>query len=134
MEPGVRAMRPMSVTSPGVGLRTSTLGALSLIVLTSCVGGQTQVVASRTSHAAARSFSLYTHCGIDELRVDGKFYERAGGPLDDGSGNPPTGWDNPYQAGRITVVRSLVVFTDDRGHKEQFEPRKGATDFKHVCS
>jgi hypothetical protein len=34
--------------------------------------------------------------------VDGRWYERVGGNLDDGHGNPPAGWGNPYQAGTLT--------------------------------
>ena len=108
------------------------IGALSLILLTSC--GQSDEVAPRTDDAQVQSFSLYTHCGIDELRVDGRFYERVGGPLDDGSGNPPKGWDNPYQAGRLSVRGNALVFTDERGHREQFELRADAADYKHICS
>lgn len=135
MEPDVPALRLMAVTSSGAGRRTAiVVGGLTMILLTSCGSGPVDEVAPASNAAEGQSFSLYTHCGIDELRVDGKFYERVGGPLDDGNGNPPNGWDNPYQAGRITVGGSLVVFSDDRGHHEQFEPRMGATDYKHICS
>ena len=64
---------------------------------------------------------------IDELQVDGRFYERVGGLLDDGSDNPPRGWDNPYQAGRVTRSGSVILFSDDKGHRERFELRPGAT-------
>ena len=125
-------MHPRYVTSSGAGRGAWVIGALSLILLTSY--GQSDKIAPRTNDAQEQSFSLYTHCGIDELRVDGKFYERVGGPLDDGSGNPPKGWDNPYQAGRLSARGNAVVFTDGRGHREQFELRADATDYKHICS
>lgn len=80
------------------------------------------------------SFSLYTHCGIDEVRFEGEWYERVGGPLDDGSGNPPPGWDNPEHEGTMTrVTDSTIVFTDDEGHREEFRLREGATEPKQQC-
>jgi len=77
---------------------------------------------------------LYTHCGIHELRFEGRYYERVGGPATDGSGNPPRGWDNPEQSGFLTVSGDSAVFTDDRGHREHFELREGATDFLQLCA
>ncbi len=80
-----------------------------------------------------RPFELHTHCGIDELMLDGAWYERVGGRLDDGSGNPPDGWGNPYQQGEVTVAGTTVTFTDDTGHHETFQLREGATGPKRLC-
>jgi len=79
-------------------------------------------------------FSLYTHCGIHELTFGGRWYERVGGALDDGSGNPPQGWGNPYQPGTLTISGSTVVFSDRAGHRETFQLRPGATGPKLICS
>ena len=85
--------------------------------------------------ATGQDFTLYTHCGIDELQFEGQWYERVGGVLHDGFGNPPPGWDNPEQEG--TVVRldeSTLVFTDEAGHHEEFRLRDGATGPKRRCA
>jgi len=80
-------------------------------------------------------FELYTHCGIRALAFDDAapqtgldfsgrqphYYFRVGGPLDDGNSNPPDGWGNPYQTGRLSVTGNTAVFTDDAGHREVFE-------------
>ena len=76
---------------------------------------------------------LYTHCGIEELRVDGTFFITET-PLHDGQGNPPPGWGNPYQAGTVTVSGSQAVFEDGDGHVVTFEARPGATSFVKTCS
>jgi hypothetical protein len=44
------------------------------------------------------AYGLQTHCGIDWAFFDGRLWV-ADPPLDDGSGNPPDGWDNPRQVG-----------------------------------
>jgi hypothetical protein len=46
-------------------------------------------------------FNLYTHCGITWAKIRGTFW-RAEDELSDGNGNPPEGWGNPYQAGRLS--------------------------------
>lgn len=48
------------------------------------------------------AFQLYTHCGIRHVILNGVAYA-ANPVLDDGSGNPPAGWGNPYQAGQLTL-------------------------------
>ena len=79
-------------------------------------------------------FVLSTHCGIDDLQVEGAWYERAGGKLDDGQGNPPPGWDNPVQRGSVQRVGERIVFTDSAGHREEFVPRPAATGRKRECA
>jgi hypothetical protein len=79
-------------------------------------------------------FRLTTHCGVDDLQLDGEWYERVGGKLDDGTGNPPPGWTDPFQVGRIDRVGDQVVFTDSAGHRETFQPRPAATGPKQGCA
>ncbi|WP_281965151.1 hypothetical protein [Serinicoccus marinus] len=99
--------------------------ALSIAVL---------LFATACSESEGQDHVLDTHCGIDELHVEGQWYERAQGPLDDGSGNPPDGWDNPEQMGTLTRVdETTLVFTDEVGHREEFVLRPGATEAKRAC-
>ncbi|WP_427134882.1 hypothetical protein [Pseudarthrobacter sp. S9] len=86
-----------------------------------------------TTAASSIPFSLYTHCGIYETQVLHTFFV-ADQPLDDGHGNPPAGWANPYQPGTITVAGSKAVFHDDTGHAVTFHERPGATSFLRTCS
>jgi hypothetical protein len=79
-------------------------------------------------------YELLTHCGVDEARVNGRYYE-AVTPLNDGNGNPPPGWDNPFQAGLMTVTSAQsAIFTDDRGHRVLFRVREQASNWKQLCS
>ena len=52
-------------------------------------------------------FEIYTHCGLDRsvIEFDGEHWEATGpGPLNDGSGNPPAGFDNPSDDGWIVRI------------------------------
>lgn len=89
---------------------------------------------SQATFGKTIDFNLYTHCGIGELKAFGNYYERIGGSLSDGFGNPPIGWDNPYQAGRLSVLGNKATFRDTRGHTVEFKVRPGATGFSTICS
>jgi hypothetical protein len=79
-------------------------------------------------------YTLYTHCGIDEAMINGRWYE-AVHPLTDGHGNPPPGWSNPGQPGTITLTSpTRAIFRDPAGHRVEFRLRPGATAPRHLCS
>ena len=86
-----------------------------------------------TPTASGTPIMLYTHCGTEELRVDDTFFITET-PLDDGQGNPPPGWGNPYQPGTMTTSGSQAVFRDANGHIVTFLARPGATGFLKICS
>ena len=112
-------------------------GAAALAVLSACAppaAEQSNVSTTTTTTVASGvPFDLFTHCGIYEARVQDTFFA-AEQPLDDGNGNPPAGWGNPYQSGTITVEGQSAVFHDDSGHTVTFHERPGATGFLRTCS
>lgn len=62
-------------------------------------------------------FDLSTHCGVLGADVGGLWFA-AEPPLVDGSGNPPPGWDHPYQRGTLTLESvDEAVFRDGAGHE-----------------
>jgi hypothetical protein len=93
--------------------------------------------ADRLNHPAATRtvpLVLSTHCGIDEARLGATYYE-ADHPLNDGSGNPPTGWPNPTDSGTATMsANGTMVFRDGLGHTVAFHARPGARSYKSLCS
>jgi hypothetical protein len=107
---------------------------VAALTLTGCAQrGVTRAPADKPS-AISSPFTLYTHCGIDEANIGGRWYE-ASPPLSDGSGNPPSGWGNPYQQGVVTFVSATeVVFTDSAGHRVVFVLRVDASGPRHLCS
>jgi hypothetical protein len=118
-------------------VRISSLALTLSAVLCACAGPATPVTKASPETpipaASGMPTRLYTHCGIKELRVEDTFFI-AETPLDDGQGNPPPGWGNPYQDGVVTVSGSKAVFRDDNGHIVTFLVRAGATGFLNICS
>lgn len=70
--------------------------------------------------AGTVAYELPTHCGIQWLRYNDQWFERAGGHLDGGSGTAPNGWDDPIQKGSLEVSTDRAIFTDHKGHREVF--------------
>ena len=55
-------------------------------------------------------YSLVTHCGIEWARIGGAWWRTA--PLSDDNANPPAGWGNPSQGGRLRIEsETTAVFT-----------------------
>lgn len=67
------------------------------------------------SSAQGQPYSLYTHCGIKWAKIRGTFWQ-AEHEMSDGSGNPPEGWGNPFQTGRLTFQSDrIATFTSTAG-------------------
>jgi hypothetical protein len=56
-------------------------------------------------------YTLGTHCGLNEaVDFDGSLWDFAGpGAPDDGNGNPPLGFDNPFDYGTMRLVSQGVA-------------------------
>ena len=71
------------------------------------VGEQTSVRVGETV-----DFSMYTHCGVESTNFNGRVWN-AVQPLYSSPEKlgPPSGWDDPYQDGRLTLEsRDRAVF------------------------
>ena len=69
------------------------------------------------------AYNLNTHCGVREAVFDRGRRWLANPPLDDGHGNPPTGWGNPTTRGTMVLMREdLAVFTSWSGQVVEFVP------------
>jgi len=125
------------------GAGAMAIGLVTGVAVAACaahypnIGGPDQPVSPTATVAKHKSmpYNLYTHCGISWVRVGGKYYT-AVRALSDGSGNPPPGWANPYQAGTITLVSPTeVVFSDTAGHRVVFTTtRQHAKSVMDVCA
>jgi hypothetical protein len=67
--------------------------------------------------------SIYTHCGLDRSRIDfdSSFWNPVG-ETSDGQGNPPDGYDNPYDSGTIRLLPDgTSEFTSSQGVRLRLE-------------
>lgn len=127
-------------------MRRTTIPVTAIALVTALAGCQgadpvTGPTTPRPSTAKAAAypvrelpFRLYTHCGINEVNIEGRWYE-AVDLLSDGNGNPPSGWGNPFQPGTIRLTSPTEAeFRDPAGHVVRFRLRPGATGPKMICA
>ena len=68
-------------------------------------------------------FFLYTHCGVESLRLGGQWWH-AVEPLygDGGPGTAPKGWGDPYEKGELTRESEQRVTFESEGTDVSFVP------------
>ncbi len=90
----------------------------------------------RVTQGVRYGFRLFTHCGLESPTgpdFDGSFW-RSVGPADDGSGNPPVGFGNPYDNGIMVLVSAnLAQYHSSSGATVSFS-RASATVTGGLCS
>ena len=84
-------------------------------------------------------FALYTHCGLDfrvAVDFDGSFWDPIGpGPASGGSGNPPPGFDNPYDNGTIQLLsHDLADYRSRSGVIMRLKRYSGTDRTSYICS
>jgi hypothetical protein len=78
---------------------------------------------------AAYAFELYTHCGLDHLVDFDASLWAVIGTADDGNGNPPEGFNNPFDEGTMTLVEGDVAeFRGQLGGVARFSRLPGSKD------
>ncbi len=93
---------------------------------------------SRVTVGVPYRFQLYTHCGLDwplAVDFDGSFWDPIGpGPASDGSGNPPSGYGNPFDQGTMTLISpTLTQYRSSGGKVMQFS-RHAGPEISYLCA
>lgn len=97
------------------------LALVSVVLLIAGCGAQASSSTRAATHAhVGRPYWLYTHCGIAWAKIADTFW-RATHPRSDGSGNPPAGWGNPYQQGRLVMLGRRTARFDSTPGSVTFE-------------
>jgi hypothetical protein len=114
--------------------------AVSLVVA-GCGGGNAGSTVQQTQYAETAppvgervDFAFYTHCGVESARIGGVWWV-ATKPLygDEGPGSSPDGWDNPYQAGRLTVRSASQAVFEARGVRVALVPSASGEPMR-ICA
>jgi len=72
------------------------------------------------------TYRLYTHCGIHRIAYQDRMF-LAAPALDDGNGNPPAGWGNPFDDGTLAIAGGSADFVDVKGNRAHFREASGQT-------
>jgi hypothetical protein len=106
---------------------------LTLAAVVAGCGSQMTAARPATNRAhQGERYLLYTHCGIQWARI-GRTFWRAVPPASDGNGNPPPGWDNPFQEGTLTLRSPTTAEFNSAAGSVIFK-RTGRTQPPVICS
>ena len=109
--------------------RLAVCAIASAVLLTAC-GSDQPSDAEATAYADSAppagesvDYFLYTHCGVESLKVGGRWWH-AVEPLygDDGRGDSPDGWGDPYQEGEMTLTSEDSLTFEAKGTVVEFVP------------
>jgi len=67
-------------------------------------------------------FSVYTHCGVESARINGRWWHATPPLYGEGVSSAPAGWDDPYQDGQLTVESSERAVFEAEGTQVVFVP------------
>lgn len=99
------------------GSRNAAVLAVALIA-TGCGGSASP---QGSNEPSSTPFRVYTHCGVENTRIDGRWWH-AKPPLYGEEGAPPAGWGDPYQEGTLTVESADRAVFEALGQRVLFVP------------
>lgn len=78
-------------------------------------------------------FTAFTHCGVESIRIDGRWWH-ASPPLYNRARNgPPAGWGDPQQEGVLTVESVDRAVFEALGQQVLFEPSPDNEPGRRPC-
>ena len=110
--------------------RRLVISALAAGLLTACSTTAMPSAGEETAYADSPppvdepvDYFAYTHCGVESLRIDGRWWH-AVNPLygDNGLGSAPEGWGDPYQEGELTFNSEESITFEAKGKEMEFVP------------
>src|SRR5262245_58711639 len=91
------------------------------LVATGC-GGATLTRQAPDAEPTGTPFSVYTHCGVENVRINGEWWHAKPPIYNEERSGPPAGWGDPYQAGTLTIESSERAIFEALGQRVVFVP------------
>lgn len=76
---------------------------LAAVLLATGCGGAESTQGESGEQPSSAPFSVYTHCGVENVRIDGRWWHAQPPVYNKERTGPPAGWDDPFQEGTLTV-------------------------------
>ncbi len=91
------------------------------LIATGC-GGSASTQPAVESEPSSTPFTVYTHCGVENVRIDGRWWHAEPPLYNDEQSGPPESWSDPYQEGRLTFESPERAVFEARGQRVVFVP------------
>ena len=103
-------------------LRHAALLIAAAALLTGCGGGAASTEQAAPKEPNSTPLSLYTHCGVENIRIKGHWWHASPPLYNEAKNGPPTGWGDPHQAGTLTMESPDRAVFEAKGQRVVFVP------------
>ena len=94
---------------------------VAALMFTGC-GSTSQTQDASGGKPSSTPFSIYTHCGVENVRIDGHWWHAKPPLYNDERTGPPAGWSDPHQEGTLTVESTERAVFEALGQRVVFVP------------
>jgi hypothetical protein len=77
------------------------VAVLIAAALTAGCGSAASTQQAPADGSSSTALSVYTHCGVENVRIDGRWWHAKPPLYDEERSGPPAGWGDPYQEGTL---------------------------------
>jgi hypothetical protein len=78
--------------------------------------------AEATGSAGGEPFEVYTHCGVESARIQGRWWHAEPPLYNEARSGPPAGWGDPHQKGTLRVESDARAVFEAKGQQVVFVP------------
>ena len=99
-----------------------TVVVLVAAMLTAGCGSTVSTRAAPDSETTSTPVSVYTHCGVENIRIDGRWWHAKPPLYNEARTGPPAGWSDPHQEGTLTMESPDRAVFEALGQRVVFVP------------
>lgn len=98
------------------------VAVLVAAVLTTGCGSAVSTERTSADEPSSTTFSVYTHCGVENVRIDGRWWHARPPLYNQERIGPPAGWGDPYQEGTLMMESADRAVFEALGQSVVFVP------------
>ena len=98
------------------------VAVLSAASLMTACGSAASTEQAPTDEPSSARFSVYTHCGVESVRIDGRWWHARPPLYNQERSGPPAGWGDPHQEGTLTMESADRAVFEALGQRVVFVP------------
>jgi hypothetical protein len=95
---------------------------LTAVLLATGCGGAVRTQQESGEESSGKPFRVYTHCGVENVRIDGRWWHAKPPLYNEERSGPPSGWGDPYQDGTLTIESADRAVFEAVGQRVVFVP------------
>lgn len=95
---------------------------IAATLATGCGSPESTRQAPATDEPSSTAFSVYTHCGVENVRIDGRWWHAKPPLYNQERTGPPPGWGDPHQEGTLTMESADRAVFEALGQQVIFVP------------